>query len=165
MQHQPQPSFPHKEPSGLLVLACALGVLRSGADLNDLLPANTGWALNEARDINENGVIVGTGTIKGQTHAFVLSEAGPAIPTVSEWSFVVMALIVLASGPAVLVRRRMTPMSYPMCVRNTRTCGQQFRRVAAGSRASWTRMFAGAIAGFFERGRKARDCVAPLGLS
>ena len=49
--------------------------LREGGvmtDLNDLLPANSGWALYEARDINENGVIVGTGTIKGQTHAFLL---------------------------------------------------------------------------------------------
>lgn len=74
-------------------------------DLNDLLPTNTGWQLNEARDINESRVIVGTGTIKGQTHAFLLSAAGPAIPTTSEWGLVALTLALLTVGTIVLNRR------------------------------------------------------------
>jgi probable HAF family extracellular repeat protein len=39
-------------------------------DLNDLLPPGSGWELQEARDINDNGGIVGWGSIEGQVHAF-----------------------------------------------------------------------------------------------
>ncbi len=74
-------------------------------DLNDLLPANTGWQLNEARDINEEGEIVGTGTIKGQTHAFLLSAGGPAIPKTSEWGLVVLTLALFTVGTIVWNRR------------------------------------------------------------
>lgn len=42
-------------------------------DLNTLLPPNTGWNLTEARDINDAGQIVGTGTINGQNHAFLMT--------------------------------------------------------------------------------------------
>ena len=42
-------------------------------DLNTLLPPNTGWNLTEARDINDIGQIVGTGTINGQNHAFLMN--------------------------------------------------------------------------------------------
>ena len=34
-------------------------------DLNDLLPANSGWVLNEAIAINDNGQIIGHGTLNG----------------------------------------------------------------------------------------------------
>ena len=74
-------------------------------DLNDLLPANTGWQLNQARDINESAVIIGVGTIKGQTHAFLLTPAGPAIPTTSEWGVVALTLALLTVGTIVLNRR------------------------------------------------------------
>ena len=67
--------------------------------------ARVGWQLNEARDINEGGVIVGTGTIKGQTHAFLLSAAGPAIPTTSEWGLVTLTLGLLTVGTILLNRR------------------------------------------------------------
>lgn len=40
-------------------------------DLNSLLPAGSGWVLNSATGVNLNGKIVGSGTINGQTHAFV----------------------------------------------------------------------------------------------
>ncbi len=66
---------------------------------------HTGWQLNEARDINESRVIVGTGTIKGQTHAFLLSAAEPAIPTTSEWGLVTLTLALLTVGTIVLNRR------------------------------------------------------------
>src|SRR4051812_49702706 len=37
-------------------------------DLNTLIPAGSGWVLNEARDINNSGQIVGGGIIGGQMH-------------------------------------------------------------------------------------------------
>lgn len=40
-------------------------------DLNALIPAGTGWDLTGAQAINEAGQIVGSGTIGGETHAFV----------------------------------------------------------------------------------------------
>ena len=47
---------------------------RSGMlDLNDLIPANSGWVLNEANGINICGQIVGLGTLNGQTHGFLLT--------------------------------------------------------------------------------------------
>lgn len=46
-----------------------------GQDLNNLIPAGTGWVLLRANAINNNGQIAGTGTIGGQSRAFVLSLA------------------------------------------------------------------------------------------
>jgi len=40
-------------------------------DLNALIPAGAGWDLLGAQAINESGQIVGSGTINGQTHAFL----------------------------------------------------------------------------------------------
>lgn len=45
-------------------------------DLNDLIPLDSGWVLNEARAINERGQIVGFGTFGGQTRAFLLEPQG-----------------------------------------------------------------------------------------
>lgn len=41
-------------------------------DLNNLIPPNSGWVLNEARSINNAGLITGYGTINGKNRAFVL---------------------------------------------------------------------------------------------
>jgi hypothetical protein len=41
-------------------------------DLNTLIPSNSGWELIEARDINDQGQIVGWGVIHGATHAYLL---------------------------------------------------------------------------------------------
>lgn len=41
-------------------------------DLNSLIPATSGWTLNQASAISKDGYIVGFGLIKGQTHAFIL---------------------------------------------------------------------------------------------
>lgn len=53
-------------------------------DLNTLIPADSGWTLNEATAINESGQIVGTGTRTGQTRAFLLTprfhDLSPAEP-------------------------------------------------------------------------------------
>lgn len=42
-------------------------------DLNSLIPADSGWVLTEATGINGAGQIVGSGTIHGQQHAFLLN--------------------------------------------------------------------------------------------
>lgn len=42
-------------------------------DLNTLIPANSGWTLESASAINDLGQIVGTGTIDGQNHAFLVT--------------------------------------------------------------------------------------------
>jgi len=47
---------------------------RSGMqDLNTLIPSNSGWVLNLASDINIWGQIVGSGTLNGQAHGFLLT--------------------------------------------------------------------------------------------
>jgi probable HAF family extracellular repeat protein len=44
-------------------------------DLNDLIPANSGWTLQSATGINDSGQIVGYGINPfGQTHAFLLTS-------------------------------------------------------------------------------------------
>jgi probable HAF family extracellular repeat protein len=42
-------------------------------DLNTLIPASSGWVLNEAYGINSTGQIVGAGTINRRGHAFLLT--------------------------------------------------------------------------------------------
>jgi len=42
-------------------------------DLNALIPANSGWELQEAVAINVAGQIVGVGAVNGQQHAFLLT--------------------------------------------------------------------------------------------
>jgi len=42
-------------------------------DLNALIPANSGWILEEARAINNKGQIVGEGTLNSKRHAFLLT--------------------------------------------------------------------------------------------
>ncbi len=42
-------------------------------NLNDLIPADSGWVLREATGINDRGQIVGQGTTGGQFHAFLLT--------------------------------------------------------------------------------------------
>jgi probable HAF family extracellular repeat protein len=42
-------------------------------DLNTLIPANSGWELDTASAINDNGWIVGQGSINGQYHGFLLT--------------------------------------------------------------------------------------------
>jgi probable HAF family extracellular repeat protein len=42
-------------------------------DLNNLLPPNSGWTLNSAKAINNNGQIVGSGVFNGQNRGFLLT--------------------------------------------------------------------------------------------
>ena len=46
-------------------------------DLNTLISPLSGWTLQEARDINNNGQIVGTGDFNGAHHAFLLNPVVP----------------------------------------------------------------------------------------
>ncbi len=43
------------------------------SDLNNFLPPNSGWELNAATGINNNGQIVGVGKFNGQSKAFLLT--------------------------------------------------------------------------------------------
>ncbi|MGC8783039.1 MAG: hypothetical protein ACP5RN_01435 [Armatimonadota bacterium] len=52
------------------------GVLRN---LNDLLPAGSGWVLNEARAINNFGQITGYGAHNGITRAFLMTPVPTAV--------------------------------------------------------------------------------------
>jgi probable HAF family extracellular repeat protein len=42
-------------------------------DLDSLIPAGSGWVLNRATGINDAGQVVGTGTINGVSHGFLLT--------------------------------------------------------------------------------------------
>lgn len=46
-------------------------------DLNTLIPADSGWNLRSARDINLDGQIVGRGSFNGDTRAFLLTPVQP----------------------------------------------------------------------------------------
>lgn len=46
---------------------------QGAADLNSLIPANSGWLLQEATGINDSGQIVGYGIKDGQIRAFLLT--------------------------------------------------------------------------------------------
>ncbi len=51
-------------------------------DLNSFLPTNSGWVLNVAQSINDNGEIAGIGTYDGVTTGFVMSigdSSGPMV--------------------------------------------------------------------------------------
>lgn len=68
-------------------------------NLNSLIDPGSGWTLQEARDINEFGQIVGWGLLDGQTRAFLLTPTAVPLPG-AVWLF--------GSGFAILVaiRRR-----------------------------------------------------------
>ena len=53
------------------------GVMR---DLNDLLGAADDWILEEARAVNESGLIVGVGSLADQPHGFLLTPHAKPLP-------------------------------------------------------------------------------------
>lgn len=77
-------------------------------DLNDLIPAETGWELEAATAINEWGQIAGFGQIGGERRAFLLTPTGAAleIPTLGRGGAALLALLVAACGAALLARSR-----------------------------------------------------------
>lgn len=50
-------------------------------NLNDMIPCDSGWVLTLARDINESGHIVGTGTFAGEVRSFLLVPTANTAPT------------------------------------------------------------------------------------
>ncbi len=68
-------------------------------DLNDLIPADSGWELQVARGINNRGQIVGYGYIGNEQHAFLLTP-------IPEPSVLALALLGLAGVAARATRRR-----------------------------------------------------------
>jgi probable HAF family extracellular repeat protein len=70
-------------------------------DLNSLLPANSGWVLEEALGINNAGQITGMGLYDGQETAFLMTDPGdvaavpePSTSLVIEAGIGFMALLV-----------------------------------------------------------------------
>ena len=62
--------------SAVATNCCCWGVAWFGSvmsDLNSLLPAASGWTLTTATGINAGDQIVGSGTIGGATHAFLMT--------------------------------------------------------------------------------------------
>ena len=52
-------------------------------DLNTLIDPTSGWVLNFAQGISENGYIVGRGQLHGHTRAFLLTPLPPAPPSLA----------------------------------------------------------------------------------
>ncbi len=66
-------------------------------NLNNQIPANSGWTLTEAYGINDSGQISGVGTINGQSHAFLLNPIDPSTdsPTLPGWGLMVLGVLLL----------------------------------------------------------------------
>jgi probable HAF family extracellular repeat protein len=73
------------------------------SDLNDTLPAGSGWILTAATAINDHGDIVGTGLLNGEMHGFLLSnDQGPPPPPADGQPPVAVAGADVTSGRASL---------------------------------------------------------------
>lgn len=72
-------------------------------DLTGLLTNNVaGWVLTEARGINTQGQIVGSGIVNGSQHAFILTPTGPAgTPEPGA-----LALLIVSTGSGLLLARK-----------------------------------------------------------
>jgi probable HAF family extracellular repeat protein len=55
-------------------------------DLNNLIPAGSGWELNRALSISDGGEIAGSGARNGETHGFLLTPADARTLTLQEVS-------------------------------------------------------------------------------
>lgn len=72
-------------------------------DLNSLLPANSGWELEEAFGINASGQITGMGLYDGQQMAFLMTDPPSPVPEPST-----VLLLTAGLGCIALLRRRFT---------------------------------------------------------
>ena len=76
-------------------------------DLNSFVTPNSGWVLNQAFGIDNFGNVVGTGTLNGKVHAFLLDPlplAGPAAAAIPEPG--TFALLGLGGVAFAALRRR-----------------------------------------------------------
>jgi probable HAF family extracellular repeat protein len=71
-------------------------------DLNNLIPANSGWELNTARGINSVGQIVGDGMNATERHAFLLTPPPPdprrLLERVSSIAYITTILVGIVDG-------------------------------------------------------------------
>ncbi|MGE3818515.1 MAG: PEP-CTERM sorting domain-containing protein [Isosphaeraceae bacterium] len=74
-------------------------------DLNLLLDANSGWILNTATGINDQGQITGTGQYRGQTLAYRLDPSRVVIPEPSALALIAIGL----TTSLAMARRRPRP--------------------------------------------------------
>jgi probable HAF family extracellular repeat protein len=68
-------------------------------DLNDLIPAGSGWILNVASDINSAGQIVGNGKLNGEDRAFLLTPTEPLLLTDQTNHVIALESVSFLSGP------------------------------------------------------------------
>ena len=73
-------------------------------DLNSLSPADSGWTLQNAYAINQDGQIVGTGIIDGETHAFLATD--PPATAVPEPDSVLGTLVLGVFSMGAWLKRR-----------------------------------------------------------
>ena len=77
-------------------------------DLNSLLAANSGWVLEAAYGINDQGDIVGTGSFDGVQQSFLLDPpqfAVRAVPEPTTGGLILLGLSILAAMRGLAVRR------------------------------------------------------------
>lgn len=72
-------------------------------DLNSLIPANSGWILESATGISNDGTIVGYGMLNGVRHGFVLNPL--IVPTPEPASIAFFAAVLATLGGRTVVRR------------------------------------------------------------
>ncbi len=77
-------------------------------DLNSLLPANSGWVVEEAFGINDAGQITGMGLYDGQVSAFLMTDPPAPVPEPGENLAIAAGLGLIA-----LLRRRGTGNGQP----------------------------------------------------
>jgi len=77
-------------------------------DLNSLLPANSGWVLEEAFGINASGQITGMGLYDGQASAFLMTDPPAPVPEPGT-----SLTIAIGLGLIALLRRRGTGNRQP----------------------------------------------------
>jgi hypothetical protein len=92
---------PHAQ--GVRRYAFLAGPNRSFTNLNDALPAGSGWQLTEAFDINNRGEIVGRGVHDGQARAFLLTTVPAPTPRAAP------AALSVASASGMPPSRRESP--------------------------------------------------------
>src|SRR5215471_14629400 len=101
-------------------------------DLNDLIPAGSGWELNVANGINDAGQIVGNGADSGAQHAFLLTPIYKAFvqPPIN----VDGSSVFSAKRGAVPVKFTLTQYDAPTCTLLPATIG--VTRTAGGTLGS-----------------------------
>jgi len=82
-------------------------------DLNNLIPAGSGWIPTQAYAINSSGQIVGAGLFHGVEHAFLLTDPPAAVPepsTALPAGAAVIALFALAISRSARILRLARPL-------------------------------------------------------